>query len=282
MGQDNSLGKRRKITSPFHSCGNPSVYLASIEMRKLFFAGPLEYLLQADLGKMDSQHFWDLMDALPEENISKAEREIMDTVFKEFNLETDTIFYDATNFFTFISTTNTRNTLAQRGKNKQKRNDLRQVGMALVVSKKDQIPLFHHTYQGNLNDVSIFKSVIKDISKRIKNIGLGIVQFMLLLTTDQKIKVHNFICVIGYLLSALLHKELRSQANYKGNINTMLNELKNIRLATVLTKNKEDGKIKTEYKIEQMSTGEEALFQALGLQKLLKNRVKIKGVSIYN
>ena len=62
----------------------------------------------------------------------------------------------------------------------------------------------------------------------------------------------------------------------------MLNELKNIRLATVLTKNKEDGKIKTEHKIEQMSAGEEALFQALGLQNLLKKRVKIKGVSVYN
>ncbi|MCB9266043.1 MAG: transposase, partial [Lewinellaceae bacterium] len=100
--------------------------------------------------------------------------------------------------------------------------------------------------------------------------------------TDQKIKVHNFICVIGYLLSALLHRELRNQANYKGSINTMLNELKNIRLATVLSKNKEGGKIKTEYKIEQMSTGEEVLFKALGLQNLLKKRVKIKGVSVYN
>ncbi|MCB9035938.1 MAG: IS1634 family transposase [Lewinellaceae bacterium] len=101
------------------------------------------------------------MDALPEENIPKIEREIMDAAFKEFDIKTDALFYDATNFFTFISTTNTRNTLAQRGKNKQKRHDLRQVGIYLVVSKEDQIPLFHHTYQGNLNDVTIFESVIK-------------------------------------------------------------------------------------------------------------------------
>ncbi|MCA9732531.1 IS1634 family transposase [candidate division KSB1 bacterium] len=449
----------------------------------------LEYLLKADLAKVDSQHFWDLMDSLPAENIPKIEREIMEAAFKGFGLEADTLFYDATNFFTFISTTNTRNTLAQRGRNKQKRHDLRQVGMALVVSKKDQIPLFHHTYQGNLNDASVFKGAIKNISRRIKNIGLDIRQHTFVLDrgnnskanlgiieglglfyvgalspvnhkelalkalealaaesagegqtefyraqtqvwgaertivafvsgklkegqargihsmlakkekqlaklqnklkepkakkrnrkqlmtqinnilktnqakeliewelkwkskgryelsfqinnqeiekletafglrilmtnrhswstteiieayygqanvekafkelknpyhltvkpqyhwTDQKIKVHNFICVIGYLLSALLHRELRSQANYTASINTMLNELKNIRLATILTENKDNGKIKTEYQIEKMSAGEEALFKALGLQNLLKKRVKIKGFSVYN
>ena len=87
---------------------------------------------------------------------------------------------------------------------------------------------------------------------------------------------------MGFLLSALLHRELRSQANYTASINTMLNELKNIRLATVLTENKDNDKIKTEYQIEKMSAGEEVLFKALGLQNLLKKRVKIKGFSVYN
>jgi transposase len=132
----------------------------------------LPYLLKSNFNKVDSQHFWDLMDAMPVENIDKAEAEIMRTVFEVFDLKTDTLFYDTSNFFTYINTTNERADIAQRGKNKQKRTDLRQVGLALVVSKQDFIPIFHHTYQGNLNDVSVFGEVILKIRQRILDLKL--------------------------------------------------------------------------------------------------------------
>ncbi|WP_169703051.1 hypothetical protein [Candidatus Kuenenia stuttgartiensis] len=35
-----------------------------------------EYLLRHSLSKIDSQHFWDLMDALPEESIAEIEARI--------------------------------------------------------------------------------------------------------------------------------------------------------------------------------------------------------------
>ena len=35
----------------------------------------LSYLLRISLNKIDSQHFWDLMDALPEESIGKIEED---------------------------------------------------------------------------------------------------------------------------------------------------------------------------------------------------------------
>jgi len=65
------------------------------------------------------------------------------------------------------------NEIAQRGKNKQKRSDLRQVGLAMVVSKEDQIPLFHHSYQGNLQDCTVFKEVIGKIKDRMESLGLA-------------------------------------------------------------------------------------------------------------
>ena len=46
----------------------------------------------------------------------------------ELGLELDTLFYDTTNFFTFIDSTNTRCTVAKRGHSKQKRFDLRIFG----------------------------------------------------------------------------------------------------------------------------------------------------------
>ena len=134
----------------------------------------LAYLLRCSLSKIDSQHFWDLMDALPIEAIPKIEKELLERIIKIYGLESDTLFFDTTNFFTYIDTTNLRCTIAQRGKNKQKRYDLRQVGLAMVVTRKDMIPLFHLTYQGNMNDTKVFRSVIKEIKNRLKELALDI------------------------------------------------------------------------------------------------------------
>jgi len=132
----------------------------------------LEYLLRVSLSKVDSQHFWDLMDSLPEDAIEKVELDILRNVQQHYGLGDDTLFYDTTNFYTFVDTTNTRCDIAQRHRNKQKRNDLRQVGLALVVTRQDFIPLFHHTYKGNISDSEVFRQVIGRIKRRMKDLNM--------------------------------------------------------------------------------------------------------------
>ena len=99
-----------------------------------------EHLLRISLTKLDSQHFWDLMDCIPEEAIEKIELEILQNVLEHYPLSAGTLLYDTTNFYTFINSTNDRCEIAQRGKNKQKRNDLRQIGLALAVTQEHYIP----------------------------------------------------------------------------------------------------------------------------------------------
>lgn len=41
-----------------------------------------EHLLRISLSKLDSQHFWDLMDCIPEESIDQIELEILQNVLK--------------------------------------------------------------------------------------------------------------------------------------------------------------------------------------------------------
>jgi len=130
-----------------------------------------EYLLRMSLCKMNSQHFWDLMDCIPEKNIPLIEKEITQNIVKQFKIETEYLLYDTTNFYTYIDSQNDRCTIAQRGKNKQKRNDLRQIGLAMVVTQNDSIPLFHETYQGNMNDTKVFSKVLTKIKKRMLDIG---------------------------------------------------------------------------------------------------------------
>jgi transposase len=450
----------------------------------------VEYLLRCSVSKVDSQHFWDLMDSFPAEAIPQAEQEILSQLLEIYQIQTDTLFYDTTNFFTYIDTTNTHNEIAQRGKNKQKRGDLRQVGLAMVVSKQDQIPLFHHSYQGNLQDCTVFKEVIEKIKDRMESLGLaqdthtlvfdrgnnskknlsvvrelglyyvgaltpyhhrelidramdeqmatvtldnqsidiyrersmiwgdqrtiivfvsdrlkagqirGIYQslakkekslkelqkslknprgkkrskeeleekikdiasgqhlrdiikwklieveqgkfyldyhidqeqlheteqrlgFRMIMTnrhgwsseeivaayygqstvehafrnmknpyhlalkpqyhwTDQKIRVHYFICVIGYLLAGIIWRETRQKTEYTGSLDNLLNTLNNIRLGTMLEESKTTGKPKATYMLEEMTEDERKILNALGIENAHNERPNIKGVGVYN
>jgi len=134
----------------------------------------LEYCLKSSFKALDSQHFWDQMNALPEESIPLIEEEIVSRLLKTYNVPLDTLLYDTSNFFTFIDSTNKRCDIPQRGKNKQKRYDLRQIGMALLVSRKHQLPLFHKTYEGNKNDYTVFAETLNELSNRIKTITTGL------------------------------------------------------------------------------------------------------------
>lgn len=130
----------------------------------------LEYSLKLSFKSLDSQHFWDQMNALPEEVIPHIEEEIVSRLLKTYNIPLDILLYDTSNFFTFIDSSNKRCNIPQRGKNKQKRYDLRQIGMALLVSRKHQLPLFHKTYEGNKNDFTVFSETLNALSGRIRTI----------------------------------------------------------------------------------------------------------------
>jgi len=449
----------------------------------------LEYLLRVSLSKVDSQHFWDLMDCLPEDAIEKVELDILRNVQQHYGLGDDTLFYDTTNFYTFVDTTNTRCDIAQRYRNKQKRNDLRQVGLALVVTRQDFIPLFHHTYKGNMGDSTVFRQVLDRIKRRMKDLNMdlekhtlvfdrgcnskknlarvarlnfhyvgaltpsqhikliqdaeanfasvivgdkmlslyrdkrtiwgkertvvvfiseklkagqlrGIYQtlkkkksalgelqrslanprakkrtreqlvekidnllkgqfmkdllsyelteldegrfsmtyrtnkkkfdeledrlgFRILMTdrhewnsaeivaafhgqltveqafkniknpyhlavtpgfhwTDQKIRVHYFSCILGYLLASLIWREARIKADFKGTLDTLLDMLNNIRLSTVLEMSGKRGKPRATRQIEEMTEDQMRLVDALNLADVHKKPLKIKGVSVYN
>jgi len=115
-----------------------------------------------------SQRYWDHMDMISEEHIDTIQRRIVEKVKAEFNIETETLLYDCTNFFTYIDTHNSRNGLAKRGNNKQKRNDLRQVNLALLTTSEFQIPLFHQTYRGDIPDVTHFPNIARALLDKNK------------------------------------------------------------------------------------------------------------------
>lgn len=99
------------------------------------------------------------MDMVKPEEIALIESDITRKMLNEFDIDLGLLVYDTTNFFTFIDTFNERCSLPQRGHSKAKRNDLRQVNLALLVSADYHIPLFHKLYEGNVTDNTSFLSI---------------------------------------------------------------------------------------------------------------------------
>jgi len=130
----------------------------------------LDHLLGISSGKLDSQHFWDQMSAVPEDALPKIEEAIVKAVLAHEKITLSNVLLDATNFFTFIDSTNEHCDLPQRGKNKQGRNNLRQVGVLLVVSRQEVFPLFHETYPGNKPDSKVFADNSSSLVQRLKNL----------------------------------------------------------------------------------------------------------------
>lgn len=133
----------------------------------------LRRLIGIEARQLSSQRFWDNMDRVSSEAIVAIERDVVSQMVHAFDVDLRQVLFDATNFFTFIDTFNERNTLAQRGKNKEGRKSLRIVGLALLVSADGHVPLLHRTYPGNQPDAPTFRSLTDSLIARYRELTDG-------------------------------------------------------------------------------------------------------------
>ena len=79
-----------------------------------------------------------------------------------------------TNFATWIDSGNERAPIAQRGHSRQKRADLRIVGLGLIVSTDGGVPLVSRAYPGNKPDVTQFPAMVEELVARfVALVGAG-------------------------------------------------------------------------------------------------------------
>jgi len=120
---------------------------------------------------LDHRRFWDAMHAVTTSELAEIEQRVTARMIEVFGLDTSALALDMTNFATYLDTANPHAPVAQRGKAKQKRADLRLVGLGLVVTRDGGIPLLSHTYPGNKPDVTQFTTMIDALRARHVQIG---------------------------------------------------------------------------------------------------------------
>jgi len=115
---------------------------------------------------LDHRRFWDAMHAVRLEQLEEISARIAVRAIQASGADCSSVALDMTNFATFIDTGNGRAPVAQRGKAKQKRSDLRLVGLGLVVTRDGGIPLTWHAYPGDRPDVTQFAAMIGQLQAR--------------------------------------------------------------------------------------------------------------------
>jgi transposase len=123
-------------------------------------------LVKLPAAALDHRRFWDAMDFVSEAQLVEIERLIVSRMVESFGIDCSGLVLDMTNFATYIDSANDRAPIAQRGRAKQKRTDLRLVGLGLVVSTDFGVPLVSHAYAGNRPDVTQFADVVGELMER--------------------------------------------------------------------------------------------------------------------
>ena len=131
------------------------------------------HLPAASPAALNSQRFWDHMDAVKPEAATAIWKDLIKDVVQRAGIDLSSICYDGTNFYTFLDTFNTRCSLAVRGKNKQGRDNLRQVSYALFCAADGQLPLFYEVYEGNRNDSRQFSLVLERFHQFFRELAGG-------------------------------------------------------------------------------------------------------------
>lgn len=124
--------------------------------------------VKLDAAALDHRRFWDAMDRLTDADLATIETQIFGAMIERHGLDLAGLALDMTNFATYIDSTNERAPIAQRGKAKQKRVDLRLVGLALVVTLDGGIPIVSHAYPGDRPDVTQFSTVLDELVTRYR------------------------------------------------------------------------------------------------------------------
>ena len=128
----------------------------------------IQHIRPVDINALTSQLFWEHWDQVGTEHLGRIATEFLHRISLIEPTSSDCFMFDTTNYYTFMAS-DTPSDLAKRGKNKEGRNWLRQIGVALLVGRDNRIPIFYREYEGNRHDSKLFLQIIDELFETLEN-----------------------------------------------------------------------------------------------------------------
>src|SRR5205809_3382166 len=137
-----------------------------------FLEGSVPRLSGLPSAAFSGQTYHRVAQQVSEEQLEQAQVAIEKTAVARFELSTDVLAFDTTNFDTHIATV-TPGKLARRGHAQSKWRDLRGVGLGVLVSETGHVPLLYRTYSGNSSDQAVLGGCLDGLSALHQSLDEG-------------------------------------------------------------------------------------------------------------
>lgn len=129
------------------------------QMQNWFKKTDLNFIL--NLENVTESRLLEALDSINQQDPELLQKKIFDEVKKKFEIDTTGILYDVTNTYFYGK----KCPWGKRGHSKENQKDKPLVQIGLGVTRKDGIPLFHKTFDGNINDTRTFHATIPMFEK---------------------------------------------------------------------------------------------------------------------
>lgn len=124
------------------------------QMENWFKKTDLNFLL--DLSNVTESRLFDALDSINKQDSERLQKNIFEEVKRKYDIDTNGVLYDVTNTY-FCGN---KSPWGKKGRSKEKQKDRPLVQIGLGVTKKDGIPLFHKTFEGNVHDARTLQGVL--------------------------------------------------------------------------------------------------------------------------
>lgn len=122
----------------------------------------IQHIRPVEIEELTSMRYWEKWNRVTEEALETIARKFFKKIWELENPDADCLLFDTTNYYTFMAS-NTKSELAKRGKNKAGRHHLRQIGLGLLVDRKNRLPMYYRVYPGNLHDSRLFHEIMDEM-----------------------------------------------------------------------------------------------------------------------
>jgi hypothetical protein len=162
----------RLVLAAIHRALAPRRGNSLLSLQKGYAASAMAELMPVSMSDLDNRRLSEALARLTSKEIEAIEGEVVRRVVEKEGVSLSALAFDCSNFDSYAGA-RTRSRLLRRGHNKSGR-PLRALGLGLLVTADDGLPLLTFTYPGNENDVTAFGRFLKALDKRCATLGLPV------------------------------------------------------------------------------------------------------------
>jgi len=163
---------RRLLIAAIHCALTGRRYNSKSRVLDTYESTVLGDLLPLHSSALDARRLCELLAALKPKQVDEIESNLVRRVIEKEGVTLNALAFDCTNFDSYAAAT-TRSRLLRRGHPKSGK-PLRILGLGLLVTEDEGIPLLSFVYPGNENDVTAFARFLKALDRRQASLGLPI------------------------------------------------------------------------------------------------------------